>query len=96
MARFAVNTSNDQSASAWIVTLLSVIYSALTLGLRLWVKYGLLGLDNAGMAAAYVLALAQQATTMYTVAAGVARDDSATPGIHHAAIAKVRQQIGQT
>jgi len=77
MARFAVDTATEHSASIWIATLLSLCYSSLTFALRLWVKYGTLGTDDGMLGVAYILSYGQQASTMLGVVRGLGSEGTA-------------------
>lgn len=53
--RFARITSNDHSATLWIVTILALIYATLVLGVRLgYTKWGAHGSDDTIVILAYV------------------------------------------
>ena len=90
MARFAISTANHQSAPTWIVTLLSLCYSTLTLGLRIWVKIGILGLDDALCGVTQLLAYGQLAAVMYSLTQGFGKNLSQLDNADQVDSAKVR------
>ena len=55
--RWAVNTSDDRSGTLYIFTFLGFTYSSFTFLTRLYIKWHMLGLDDAAMLAAQVLTL---------------------------------------
>lgn len=56
---FAEITSTDRAGVVWVATILSLLYSALTLLARFVIKYHSLGLDDWAILAATVAALGQ-------------------------------------
>ena len=74
MGRFAVATEHDQSATAWIASLLSLFYSTLSLFARYYLKSGTVALDDAAIVVAQVLAFAQFGTTFYGISQGLGKD----------------------
>ena len=99
MARFAIDTAHDKSAEVWIASFLSLIYSILTLGARVYLKgwlAGTFGPDDASILIAQVLALGQFVTTMYGVHEGLAKDLSLLDKSRKDHIAKVRSRSGNT
>lgn len=74
MARFAVSTPHDQSATAWIVSLLSLFYSTLSLAARYYLKSGTLALDDGTIVVAQILAFGQFGASFYGISQGLGKD----------------------
>jgi hypothetical protein len=74
MSRFAVDTQHDQSATAWIASLLSLFYSVLSLVARYYLKSGTFALDDGAIVIAQVLAFGQFGTTFYGISQGLGKD----------------------
>ena len=74
MARFAVSTEHDQSATAWISSLLSLFYSTLSLAARYYLKSGAIARDDGAIVIAQVLAFGQFGTTFYGISHGLGKD----------------------
>ncbi|KAF2171482.1 hypothetical protein M409DRAFT_18599 [Zasmidium cellare ATCC 36951] len=64
MVRFAVDNGVDKSATVWVITLLALIYSCITLGSRVYFKLGSLGRED-------VAILLGQATACGQFGAGI-------------------------
>ncbi|KAM3413873.1 hypothetical protein BST61_g10547 [Cercospora zeina] len=71
MPRFAVNTTSDSSASVWVVTILAVIYSCLTLGTRVYFRAPSWVIEDNMILAATVLACGEYGATMYAAQHGI-------------------------
>ena len=52
--RFSVYTSTDHRAALWVLTILSLLYSCLFLGVRLVVKRNFWGPDDIALGLSYV------------------------------------------
>lgn len=74
MARCAVSTEHDQSATAWIASLLSLFYTTLSLAARYYLKSGAVAIDDAAIVVAQVLAFGQFGTTFYGISHGLGKD----------------------
>jgi hypothetical protein len=73
MARFAVANLQDQSAPIWITTLLSLLYTTLTILVRGFVKFGTLGFDDGAATFAQLLAYGNEVAVIYSLLHGLAR-----------------------
>lgn len=74
MARFAVSTEHDQSAIAWISSLLSLFYTTLSLAARYYLKSGAVAIDDGAIVVAQILAFGQFGTTFYGISHGLGKD----------------------
>lgn len=81
MARFAISSDEDHSAVLWILTLLALTYTTLTLLLRLWVKLRMLGLDDALAVIAQLLAYGSIGMVLYALGKG---KQNGVPALHEA------------
>ncbi|KAF2213583.1 hypothetical protein CERZMDRAFT_39079, partial [Cercospora zeae-maydis SCOH1-5] len=71
MARFAANTTSDSSASVWVVTILAISYSCLTLGTRVYFRSSSWVVEDNTILAATILACGEYGATMYAANHGV-------------------------
>jgi hypothetical protein len=91
MARFALSTERDQSATAWISSLLSLIYSTLSLAARYYLKSGALAIDDGAIVVAQVIAFGQFGATFYGIQHGLGKDLALLSPAQQTRSAKVRQ-----
>jgi hypothetical protein len=75
MARFATDDSLDQSASIWILTLLSLFYTVLTTLMRAAIKFRMLGVDDCVAVFAQLLACGNAFSVIYALVHGLARGE---------------------
>lgn len=71
--RFAVMTSDDYGASAWIATVLSLTYSLIIFSARFIVKRGLYGIDDVILSVAHLLALGQWIAIFVSLSDGLGK-----------------------
>ncbi|KAI8718150.1 hypothetical protein NCS52_00893000 [Fusarium sp. LHS14.1] len=76
--RFSPVTFNDHAGQLWIVTILSLIYSALVATARAYIKYQMFGFDDILIALATVLQLAQSIAIFVGLSHGLAKYNSIT------------------
>ena len=74
MARFALSNDSDHSAIAWIVAFLTLIYTTLTLLLRIWVKVRMIGIDDLLAVLSQLLAYGSIGSVIYGLDKGFAKD----------------------
>ena len=79
MARFAVSNPQDQSAASWIVAFLLLSYTTLTTMVRGFVKFSMLGLDDAVAVLAQLLAYGNALSVIVALRDGLAKS-SPDPG----------------
>ncbi|OAA56904.1 hypothetical protein ISF_07420 [Cordyceps fumosorosea ARSEF 2679] len=81
---FAVIAPDDKRGALWIAVLLSLIFVAMTLGARLYVRKHMLGRDDFAVLAAVVLAVAQYAALFAGMPSGLGTSKrSVTAGNEH-------------
>lgn len=80
MARFALSTPTDRSATAWISSILSLVYTSLSLLARYYLKSGTVSVDDAAIVVAQILAFAQFGATFYGITQGLGKDLSLLDG----------------
>lgn len=90
MPRFAVSNDDEHSAIVWILTLLALIYTTLTLFLRLWVKIRMLGLDDGLASIAQLFAYGSMGSILYALEKGIAKDAPERPDSVSTKLAQVR------
>lgn len=73
MARFAVNDSIDHSATLWIVTFLLLSYTTLTTLMRGFLKFSMLGVDDAVASLAQLLVYGNILSIIYALRHGLAK-----------------------
>ena len=73
MARFAVSNSHDQSAALWIMTFLLLSYTTLTILVRGFVKFSMLGLDDGVAGLAQMLNYGNVFSIIYALLRGLGR-----------------------
>ncbi|KAH7136316.1 hypothetical protein EDB81DRAFT_693349 [Dactylonectria macrodidyma] len=86
--RFSPVTFNDHAGQLWIVTILSLIYSALVATARAYIKYQMFGFDDILIACATVLQLAQSIAVFVGLTHGLGKFNSITPPEQWAASSK--------
>lgn len=74
MARFAVATINDHSANVWIVTILSLIYTTMTLMVRAVIKRGSLGTEDIAIFVAQLFAYGEYAAIFVGLSTGFGKN----------------------
>ncbi|KAM5354729.1 hypothetical protein ACJ41O_001376 [Fusarium nematophilum] len=77
--RFSAVAFNDHAGQLWIVTILSLIYSALVATARAYIKYQMFGFDDILIALATVLHLAQSIAVFVGLKNGLGKFNSITP-----------------
>ncbi|KAH6953882.1 hypothetical protein BKA56DRAFT_648481 [Ilyonectria sp. MPI-CAGE-AT-0026] len=77
--RFSPVVFNDHAGQLWIVTILSLIYSALVATARAYIKYQMFGFDDILIALAMVLHLGQSISVFVGLNNGLGRFNSITP-----------------
>ncbi|KAK7423508.1 hypothetical protein QQX98_000965 [Neonectria punicea] len=78
-SRFSPVAFNDHAGQLWIVTILSLIYSALVAAARAYIKYHMFGFDDILIALAMVLHLAQSIAVFVGLNNGLGKFNSMTP-----------------
>ncbi|KAH7109401.1 hypothetical protein B0J13DRAFT_632370 [Dactylonectria estremocensis] len=78
-SRFSPVAFNDHAGQLWIVTILSLIYSALVATARAYIKYRMFGFDDILIALAMVLHLAQSISVFVGLNNGLSKFNSITP-----------------
>jgi hypothetical protein len=73
MARFAVNNSINHSATLWIGTFLLLSYSTLTTLMRGFLKFGMLGIDDAVAGLTQLLVYGNILSIIYALRHGLGR-----------------------
>ena len=73
MARFAVSNEHDHSATLWIMTFLLLSYTTLTILVRGFVKFSMLGLDDGVACLAQLLTYGNVFSIIYALVHGLAR-----------------------
>ncbi|RSM02646.1 hypothetical protein CEP52_007853 [Fusarium oligoseptatum] len=76
--RFSPVTFNDHAGQLWIVTILSLIYSALVATARAYIKYKMFGFDDILIALATTLHLAQAIAVFVGLSNGLGKFNSIT------------------
>ncbi|KAH7109397.1 hypothetical protein B0J13DRAFT_490117 [Dactylonectria estremocensis] len=77
--RFSPVAFNDHAGQLWIITILSLIYSALVAMARAYIKYQMFGFDDILIACATVLQLAQSIAVFVGLTHGLGKFNSITP-----------------
>lgn len=78
-SRFSPVAFNDHAGQLWIVTILSLIYSALVAAARAYIKYQMFGFDDVLIGLAMVLHLAQSIAVFVGLNNGLGKFNSITP-----------------
>lgn len=73
MARFAVSNTHDQSAALWIMTFLLLSYTTMTMLVRGFVKFSMLGLDDGVACLAQLLTYGNVFSIIYALDHGLAK-----------------------
>lgn len=73
MARFAVSNLQDQSAAVWIVTFLLLSYTTLTILVRGYLKFRMLGLDDGFAGVAQLFAYGNASSVIYGLVNSLAK-----------------------
>ncbi|KAF2168337.1 hypothetical protein M409DRAFT_53613 [Zasmidium cellare ATCC 36951] len=73
---FSPVTSTDRAGTVWVASILSLMFSVLTLATRLQIKYHTLGLDDLFIAAATLVAVGQYIAIYIGLDAGVGRSST--------------------
>ncbi|KAI5456212.1 hypothetical protein BGZ63DRAFT_435701 [Mariannaea sp. PMI_226] len=79
LPRFSPVAFNDHAGQLWIVTILSLIYSALVVTARAYIKYKMFGFDDILIALALVFHLAQSIALFAGLNSGLGKFNSITP-----------------
>lgn len=77
-SRFSPITETDHAGFIWVVTIIGTSYTALSLLLRVWIKYRVYGWDDALIAAGTVLHLGQSIAVWLALSYGLAKSNTVT------------------
>jgi len=89
MARFLDAATEADSATLWIVSLLLLVYTTLTLLVRLWVRIKMMGSDDAAVVLAQFLAYGNIISIMLATRKGTSSEAKVLSRMDRSDVAKV-------
>ena len=89
MGRFAVDLDGDHSATLWIATLLSAVYTTCSLVVRICIKRTSFGLDDVVFLVAQMFAYGEFIAIMVGIASGLGRSLELLEGAQEAEVMRV-------